>query len=73
MYTVQMLSATHRSLKVASLKPAPAVGKVGEDTRQGWGGGEEPQISRIQLSGQPEPEAHLLADRLQHLTPGNLK
>lgn len=36
-YTIQMVSTTHCSLKAASLKMTPTEGTVGRSTFQGWG------------------------------------
>lgn len=50
---VQVVSTTPYSVKAMSLKMAPTVGTVGSTHSKDMGGGEEPPIALIQLSGQP--------------------
>ena len=48
-----MFSTAHSSFKAVSLKQDLVWELWAEHTLQGWGGGEETLIAKIQLSGQP--------------------
>lgn len=55
-----VVSKPHYSLKAVSLKMAPTV-NVGRMHVQGEGGGEEPSIAKVQLSGQAQAQAVVIA------------